>query len=191
MTRKVRHPHHVLEASEMVVGQLYAFVSAAEFGRVWVSRYTMGGVFDDTRAAARRLGHDLDSVGYPKVEMLLPGAGGGPIVTVHMDGWHAHGEMKQDPTLMYWRECLGQDIGWDMMWSYLGPEMEGEEEHNDYHILVVPSRHWDDDPRLHVSNWRNPGVVVKRTPIVGEFAAEWERRMRAKAHAAMAKMLGF
>lgn len=151
----------------------------------------MGGVIDDSHAAARRLGHDLDSADPPKVEMLLAAPGDGPIVTVHMDGWHDCDEMEQDPTLMYWRECLGRDTGWDMLSSYLGPERERDrDEQNDNHVIVVPSQRWADDPRLHVSNWSNPNGVVERALIV-EDAAGWERRMRAKAHAAMARALGF
>jgi len=190
MARKVRHPHQVLEASEMVVGQLYSFVHAYESGSCSDSApsYTMGGVIDDSHAAARRLGHDLDSADPPKVEMLLATPGAGPIVTVHMDGWCDGDEMEQDPTLMYWRACLGREIGWDMLSSYLGPEEENER--GDYHTVVVPSQRWADDPRLHVSNWSNPDGVVERA-IVAESAAGWERRMRARAHAAMARALGF
>ncbi len=187
MTRKVRHPHQVLEASEMVVGQLYAFVTACRNLGTSVSRYTMGGMFDDTHAAARQLGHDLNSANPPKVEMLLIAPPAGLIVTVHMDGWrHLSSKMEQDPTLMYWRECFGGGANWDMMWSYLGPEREDR----DRHTIVVSSQHWDDDPRLHSTNWHNPDGVIERAAVV-ESAAGWERMMRAKAHAAMAKALGF
>lgn len=187
MTRKVRHPHQALEASEMVVGELYAFIRAYENGVDYAAHYTMGGVFDDTRAAAVRLGHDLDSAGEPEIEMLIAGVGAGAIVTVHMDGWRDGGD-ETDPTLMYWRECMGRGLGWDMMWSYLGPERERADS---AHTLVVPSQRWADDPRLHVANWSNPDGVVERAPIAAESPAEWERRMRARAHAAMAETLGF
>lgn len=185
--RKVRHPYQVLETSEMVVGQLYAFIYAHEDGNCFASRYTMGGVFDDTRATARRLGYDLDSEDSLRIEMLIASVVAGPIVTVHTDGWH-DGEEEQDPTLMYWRDCLGGVSGWDRIRCYMGPE---EKEGDERHFIVVPDRHWADDPRLHVANWSNPDGVVERALIVVESAAGWERRMRARAHAAMAKSLGF
>jgi len=172
----------------MVVGQLYAFVHAREDGNS-VSHYTMGGMFDDSYAAARRLGHDLDSVKRPKIEMLLATPDAGPIVTIHMDRWFGSDEPADGPALVYWRECLGREIGWDRLHSYLGPEKE-RDEGVDGHVIVVPSQHWDDDPRLHVSSWSNPNDVVKRI-LIAEDAVGWEQKMRARTHAAMAKALGF
>lgn len=190
--RKVRHPHQILEASEMDAGQLYAFVHACESGRHSVSHYTMGGVVADSPAAARRLGHDLDrgyllgSTEEPQVEMLVAAAPAGPVVTVHMDGWFAGCSAPASvATLVYWRESPTRRTDWDTLLTYLGPPAET---YDDQHFLVAPAREWEADPRLHSANWDNPDIVVERAV---ESAAGWERRMRARAHAAMARMLGF
>lgn len=71
MTRKVRHPYQVLEASEMVVGQRYAFIRVRESNSSLVSHYAMGSVLGDSCAAALRLGYDLLSVEKLQVEMFV------------------------------------------------------------------------------------------------------------------------
>ncbi len=169
----------------MATGEMYAFVTAYE-GSNSVSHYAMGGVFADSVAAARRLGHDLDSTEEPRVEMLVAAPQSGLVVTVHIDGWWYGGDPDEDPTLMYWRECRP---GWDAMSTYLGPTVP-DRESDDHHCIVVPSRAWDADPRLHATNWGDPNAGVERAGGM-EDAAGWERRMRARTHAAMAKALGF
>ncbi len=180
--------------SELVVGERYAFVHACQSGNHFVFHYAMGGVVADSAAAARRLGHDLNhgfllgSKDEPQVEMLIAAPATGPVVTVHMDGWHAGcSVLASSPVLVYWRQKYGCRTGWDLLTTYFGPP---EKEYDDHHCLVVPVREWDADPRLHVATWSNPDGVVERASSA-ESAAGWERRMRARAHAAMARMLGF
>lgn len=192
--RKVRHPYQVLNASEMVVGQQYAFIFASEFSGIDARHYTMGGVINDSHAAAIRLGHNLDLIKELRidmlVEMLVANAPSGSVVTVHMDGWHVDHGSTLVPALMYWmRGVNGRTTGWDRLSAYFGPEEEGHEYDHD-HCIAVPRQRWEDDPRLHVSNWDNPNGVVERVSDV-ENADDWERKMRARKHAAMAKMLGF
>lgn len=169
----------------MAVGERYAFIHAYRTSND-VSYYTLAGVFDDTRAMARQQGHDLDLATSPIIEMLVAVPPTGPVITIHMDGWRYNSTIVLAPTLMFWRDhTVASRWCWDQISTYLGP---GENSHS-YHSIIVGARQWDADPRLHVADWSNPDGAVEKAVV--ENAADWERRMKARAHAAMAKALGF
>lgn len=192
VARKVRHPHQILDKSEMVVGERYAFVSAFERCNS-IHHFVMGGTFDDSYSHARHLGHDLDS--KPRIWMLFPGAGEDDIATIHMDGLRPDCGDKviatgYGATLVCWRD--GCAAGWEFLCDYLGPEESPSETVGPfgYHLIIVPGSAWEDDPRLHSSFWSDPNVIVRRA-CEAESPADWESMMRARTHEAMARALGF
>lgn len=187
-----------MDASELAVGKKYAFIYVREFHNDIVEHWVMGGMFTDSVATARRHGYDLH-LKDARLEMLSPGAAVDEhIVTIHMDGWYGRGftctPCTHPATIMYWNKD-GISTGYDMLSTYLG---RNDDNWPGNHTIVVSSQGWNDDPRLHSTDWNNPDGVVEMASggasvdgAVAESAIDFDRRTKAKYDAALARALGF
>ena len=165
---KCKHPHQVMDISQLTVGVRYAFVGARKsadgtypdvdiHARVMV----IAGVVSDTIALAQQAGLDpmqLNQLRHdvPNITMsallgdVLGHVTSTDFVTVHQDGWGyvAYNAKVDHPTLAYW---TAQRIwrGWDLAATYFncsGPEhitTPGRD------CIVVPEDLWLADPRIH------------------------------------------
>ena len=160
MRRKLRHPHQVMEASELVVNEWYRTPTLYRDGHMWDHKafLLLGRVRSTPRAA---LGHKDVSVGGGATPGLL---------TIHEDGWFGRpileypppeGDLFGTPTLYYWN-MRGDTRGWDHLASYLGEPRPGHGDDAKMHCIMVPEAAWLADPRMHVVDWINPGDAVVR-----------------------------
>jgi hypothetical protein len=170
MPRKVRHPYQILEASELVKDEEYVFVSISDGGGNWVETHLFGGAFKDSG----------DIVKNP------PRIASPPIMTIHLDGKHPDFKNKDEPIFVYWKKFTG----WDWMSTYLG-DTNTTNPLIDNHA-IIPKKHWDNDPKLHVLDWENPDDVVERKiHTSSNVDMDWEQKINARRDAAMAKAFGF
>jgi len=192
--RERRHPHQVMEIAELSVGGVYAFVSVWDGEDPNCTMRTVAALVPDTIGLAKRRGWNPDMLrtrpGEPTLyqrllplETLLDGApllANAEILTVHLDGWSEQGDTGDCPTLSYWAESGGRIVwrGWDEANMYCldsDPQPKPYRK-GDRHCIVVPWRHWLDDP---------PGLHAAVADPAGESAADFDRRMRAKRDEAM------
>ncbi len=184
--RKVRHPYQIMELSEMIVGKNYTFIFHIKGCRIDAECRMFGGIIKGSYKTAKQRGYDLDhcNINLKCFMDLIKDQ----VVTVHMDGWTKHLKKPlSEPISIYWDD--GYEIGYDSLNSWVGPEEYLEDEDCS---IVVPSRHWNNDPVIHVLDWINPDCVVNRVCDQKiENASDWEIKMKNKKHDAMRKMLGF
>ena len=197
MDREIRHPHQILYISELIVGNNYYFIIKNKIEMI-ARPHTFVGVIQDSYVTASKNGYNLNTIpksliacemfvnstmidttwiirNKPKLDMF----------TIHQDGWMPLNQRFDDSTLVYW----GKDgEGWDYVNTFCGnTEFKGATHH-----IVVPQKDWNDDPRVHILDWENPNHITKRVNIsITESPVDWERRMKAKKHEAMRKVLGF
>ncbi len=196
--RKRRHPHQVMDVTELTIGARYAFVSSYRgitYQDIDVTMRLMVGVMSNTAKQASQRGSDLMKFQNPgqrgffgtlPLEALLnddfgPHAGA-EIVTVHQDGWNERGDRGDQPTLTYWAEIGHMWRGWDHVSTYFGPlEPKPKSTHDIHnHCIVVPEDRWLADPRLH--------AAVEPDDV---SPADFEQRMRSKRDKAMRRLLGY
>jgi hypothetical protein len=198
MNRKIRHPYQILNISELIVGNNYCFISDNP-KTTFLSSSVYVGVIEDSLAAASKNGCNLnttpnsvltcsvftdpaiiDTTWIIKNKLTLN------MFTIHFDCWMPNNLFTDDSTLVYWEK--NGTTAWDYMSTFLGKtELKGNT-----HCIIVPQKNWNDDQRIHVRDWENPDCVIERANInTIENAVNWEKKMRAKKHTAMAKALGF
>jgi hypothetical protein len=166
--REVRHPYQILEASEFVVGDNYAFIYNASGSDP--STYSFGGIVEYS------VGKDENSI---LSDFVSPPSTSERLFMVHKDGWY---QQPGYPVLIYWRHGKEYD-GWDQLTTFLGEETESMYVNH----MIVSGKHWSMDPTIH------PSPVKRKisSSSVQLNPANWEQEMRKRTHDAMAKVLGF
>lgn len=177
MSRKVRHPYQILEASELIKDELYSFITADQSHKSGthysVDTYIFGGTFKDSKDIIKN---------PPKLFKQS-------IVTIHLDGVYPDMPVPRDkPLFVYWRNYHN---GWDNMSTYLG-DIDIENLLADVHHIIVSQKHWADDSKIHVLDWKNPDDVIKRKiHVFSNIDMNWEQRINVKRDNALAYFFGF
>ena len=167
---KRRHPMQIMEAAELVVGDVYAFVACHDGHTDLYEQHCIAVVTDTGRLLASRgrwrgqacsddayiLGDLLDvqsvfsAAAVPQAiivadDDIIP-------FTVHLDGWVPDGSKKSESMIVDWiddEDFCNEHYSFDQ-----GATREG-------HFIIVPVADWISDPRVHVLDWVNPDDIVK------------------------------
>ncbi len=175
MNRKIRHPYQIIELSEMIIGKRYAFIFHVKNSTIDVEDYVFGGIIQDSFFTAQQRGYDLnlDKIG----SIAFIDSVDDNIFTVHMDGWTQRLKpLFGGPITTYWNG--NQECGYDSLKSWVGKEECPED---DDCSLIVPSRHWNNDPKIHVLDWINPDETVQRAiECQTQIPTNWEDSAKKK-----------
>jgi len=188
LSHKVRHPYHTLSPYEMIVGEEYSLISQRSRGGIEdVSNYFFGGLMEDSLTTAKNRNYDLrtkdikpvaftDTQGKNVVKNIL---------TVHMDGWYSIGNKSSSmgvETIQYWRK--DRVSGYDILSTFFV-----KEDQNDWCYLVLPTKKWNDDPKIHVLDWINPNDIIERLSVCQTtIPLDWEQAAKKKQNELWAKM---
>lgn len=169
MSLKVRHPYQIMEIDELVKGNQYIFtgVFKGQYSDI-ISSYFFGGTLKNN--------NDVCENSLPKEYTM----------TIHLDGINSLFEPVDKPTFIFWRAHY---VWWSFLCSYM------DDNSPDSHLIIVPKEYWDNDPKIHVIDWKNPDDVIERKSLGVSMDVDmdivWEKRINARRDRAMAKALGF
>lgn len=171
MDREIRHPYQILDANELIIGQFYMLVSDKIVSGFLKFPFVFGGIVKNSN-------RKYNTNGRAFVSSLI--ASRKRYITIHMDGWNGR-DYSDCPTLIYWQ---GSDNAYDFLSGFIGPITCATHLTN----IIVPEQHWLNDPKVYDG-------VVERHPSVCkgdvDTPADWEKKMKLKRDAAMAKAIGF
>ena len=170
INREIRHPYQILDMGGLVIRQNYIFANCSSS-----SLYTFGAIFEDNNLDDNRIKDIIHSIALTNSL--------NEIVTIHLDGWTIN-DILTTPCINYWYED-GIWRAWDFLSTFLGNVREAR----NHNSIVVPIQHWKNDPQVYSAALKQRANFVSSIDTLD--AASWEKRMRAKKHEAMAKMLGF
>lgn len=188
---KRRHPAQIMNAADLIVGEVYALVTRWEDGTTDLFEQHCLAVVADTERLLRKRGRwhgqangneeytladlmDADSAIDATRIILAAVKGLGTWITpftVHLDGWVPDEPKKSEPMLLDWCDAK-RDYGVECAYPF-------DKDNMDSHTVIVPAAAWLADPRFHVLNWANLGDVVKplmrTTRILGDDLAADKR----------------
>ena len=189
---KRRHPMQILDAAELVAGEVYALVLAysdsrtnlyeqrclavvADTERLLLERGRWRGVQGDDEYTLDDLMDAESAINATETVQTVMG----PTrltdridsFTVHLDGWTPY--KRRTRTILVdwcgWRRQYEADT------AYAFNKNDPEQ-----HTVIVPVTAWMADPHIHVLDWVNPDDVVEPlmpiAPALGDDAAADKRR---------------
>ena len=173
---KRRHPMQIMDAAELVAGDVYAFVVCYKDDADDLDLYEQRclAVVADTEQLLKKRGcwrgpADCDEVyglddlldakpAFNTTGAIQPTMKGLTVFTVHLDGWVPDEPKGPGPLIVDWNSRYDVECVYQF-------DDDTAESHN----IVVPVAAWLADPRIHVLDWVNPDDVVK--PLARTAAA--------------------
>lgn len=175
---KRRHPMQMIDAAELVAGDVYAFVICYEDGADDLSLYEQHclAVVADTEQLLKKRGYRRGPAGWDDEAYRLGGLldaksafdatraiqpamkrtsnpEGITVFTAHLDGWAPDRPNGSGPSIVEWNDRYDGEC------VYQFDDFSADTTVS--HSIAVPVAAWLTDPRVHVLDWVNPDDVVK------------------------------
>lgn len=158
MKRSRYHPHQIMCADGLRVGEEYSFVKGIGTNGYAIRRYLFSGAFPDASSLAP--GVNLNDHGV-LAKLNAPCATAS--FTVHQDGWLLD---LNDAVIHYWR---GHDwVTYDFMSTWLGEGSRYGEL-----FAIIPEGAWDADPNLRLCD----AVPVASSEYADRLRDKWMREV--------------